>query len=279
MVDGPQPETENALRTIEDPRLRVVVNAENQGLAESRNVGVRAAKGEWLAFLDDDDSWFPTKIEKQLQAAQKAEGTHVFAVTQYVEKTPTIERVWPESLPKDTHLFSEYLFRRRGMLLPSTYMMSRALMLDVPFTKGLRHIEDIDWLLRATSDPRTRIAVVAEPLAIYNNFVKTGRESEAVPWQVFYTWAIMHRQLFTRLAFSFFMTKVIVPRARNAGASWREQFHLLGAAMVLGTFSLTSIMFFFASSLFSHDAKRRVREMISPAAREARRKAHGVEQA
>ena len=89
----------------------------------------------------------------------------------------------------------------------------------------------------------------------------------------------MHRKLFTPLAFSFFITKAVVPRARKAGASWREQFHLLGTAMVLGTFSLTSIMFFFASSLFSHDAKRRVREMISPAAREARRKAQGVEQA
>ena len=173
VVDGPQPETENALRTIEDPRLRVVVNAENQGLAESRNVGVRAAKGEWLAFLDDDDSWFPTKIEKQLQAAQKVGRNPRIRRHAISGEEPGLSRgSGRRRLPKDTHLFSEYLFRRRGMLLPSTYMMSRALILDVPFTKGLRHIEDIDWLLRAAADPRTRIAVVPEPLAIYNNLVE-----------------------------------------------------------------------------------------------------------
>ncbi len=277
VVDGPHPESENVLHAIKDARLKVVVNAENQGLAESRNVGVRAARGQWVAFLDDDDFWFPTKIEKQVEAGS-ALGTHGFVVTRYLEKTANMERVWPETLPKDTYRFSEYLFHRRGMLLPSTYMVTRALMLDVPFTKGLRHIEDLDWLVRATADPRTRVAGVPEPLAIYNNIAANGRESEAVPWHIFYTWAFTHRRFFTPLAFSLFITKGVVPRARAAGASWREQLHLLSTALFLGSFSPKAVMFFLASCFFSHEAKRKVREMISPEAREARRRARSVEQ-
>jgi len=279
VVDSPQPETENALRAIQDSRLRVLVNAENQGLAESRNVGVRAAKGEWIAFLDDDDSWFANKIEKQLEAAKQIDGTHGFIVTQFLERTATMERVWPEILPKDTRRFSEYLFRWRGMLLPSTYMASRALMLDVPFTKGLRHLEDLDWLLRATHDPRTRIAAVAEPLAVYNNVASASRESESVPWQLFYGWSINQRHLFTPLAFSLFTVRGVVPRARTAGASWRVRLHLLGAALLLGTFSFSTIMFFLASNFFSNETKRKVREMISSDAREAKRRARDLEQA
>ena len=39
---------------------------ESKGGNHARNVGIKAAKGEYVAFLDDDDYWLPTKIEKQV---------------------------------------------------------------------------------------------------------------------------------------------------------------------------------------------------------------------
>lgn len=50
-----------------DPRVRVV-EIEKDSLAAARNAGIEAAQGEWVAFLDDDDLWLPTKIERQLSA-------------------------------------------------------------------------------------------------------------------------------------------------------------------------------------------------------------------
>lgn len=276
VIDGLDSQTEEALRSITDPRLRVLVNPENVGLAESRNVGIREAVGEWVAYLDDDDEWLPDKIEKQVAIAEKL-GDYAVVVSRFIERSAGMERVWPETLPEGTDRMSEYLFCRRGMLLPSTYLATRKLMLEIPFTKGLRHIEDLDWLLRATADPRTRIGSAPEPLLIYNNFLIPGRESRNFPWEIFYTWSVTHRALFTPIAFSMFITKGVVPRAREASATWRQLLHLLSAALLLGSFSFRTVFFFGASSFFSRDFKRKAREFISPKARRARRLARSAE--
>ena len=44
-----------------------IVNRENCGSADSRNIGIQAAKGEYVTFLDDDDVYLPEKVEKQLE--------------------------------------------------------------------------------------------------------------------------------------------------------------------------------------------------------------------
>lgn len=53
----------------------------NQGAAKARNAGMRAAKGEYLAFLDADDLWLPEKLEKQVKFM--AETGAAFSFTGY----------------------------------------------------------------------------------------------------------------------------------------------------------------------------------------------------
>ena len=51
--------------------VTVIRNETNQGAAESRNIGARASKGDWLLFLDDDDRFMPEKCEKILQVIEQ----------------------------------------------------------------------------------------------------------------------------------------------------------------------------------------------------------------
>ncbi|MCR5468026.1 MAG: glycosyltransferase [Lachnospiraceae bacterium] len=56
----------------------VIDNEENKGVAESRNIGIQVATGEYIAFLDADDWWDETKLEKQLAVFEKSNAKIVF---------------------------------------------------------------------------------------------------------------------------------------------------------------------------------------------------------
>jgi len=55
-----------------DPRVQLVVNEGNMGVAKTRNRGIGLAKGQYIAFLDSDDVWHPEKLECQLEKMQAA---------------------------------------------------------------------------------------------------------------------------------------------------------------------------------------------------------------
>lgn len=54
-----------------DARIRFIKITDQKGLALSRNKAIREAKGSLIAFLDSDDLWMPTKLEKQVQFMQE----------------------------------------------------------------------------------------------------------------------------------------------------------------------------------------------------------------
>lgn len=66
-----------------EPRIHVFQNSTNNGAAVSRNTALRNAKGRWIAFLDSDDLWEPTKLEKQVRFME--ENGYAFSYTGYQE--------------------------------------------------------------------------------------------------------------------------------------------------------------------------------------------------
>lgn len=66
-----------------DDRIYLLQNEDNSGAAVSRNIALRHAKGSWIAFLDSDDLWEPTKLEKQIKFME--ENGYVFSYHEYKE--------------------------------------------------------------------------------------------------------------------------------------------------------------------------------------------------
>jgi glycosyltransferase involved in cell wall biosynthesis len=75
--DGSVDATAEVAAAFDDPRLRYVRQARG-GAAAARNYGARLAQGRLIAFLDCDDLWLPTKLERQIEALENGQGEMIF---------------------------------------------------------------------------------------------------------------------------------------------------------------------------------------------------------
>jgi glycosyltransferase involved in cell wall biosynthesis len=71
--DGSTDDTDDVLRSVADPRLRVLRHPTNRGVGATINTGIRHAAGALIAIQDSDDEWLPEKLARQV-AVMKAGG-------------------------------------------------------------------------------------------------------------------------------------------------------------------------------------------------------------
>jgi glycosyltransferase involved in cell wall biosynthesis len=107
--DGSTDATVAGLAAVEDPRLRVVRHDEARGVAQARNAGIAAARGEWIALLDDDDLWSPRKLRIQLGAATASDAIFAYGGAAAL----AADRTWVYSLaPADPETLRTVLLER-----------------------------------------------------------------------------------------------------------------------------------------------------------------------
>lgn len=68
-------EAKRKIESIGDPRAKLILQEHHKNGAAARNAGIRAAKGEYIAFLDDDDYWEKEKIDKQVELLSSLDET------------------------------------------------------------------------------------------------------------------------------------------------------------------------------------------------------------
>ena len=83
--DASTDNTCDVINTIKDPRVRLVVRAENGGAAAARNTAISVATGRYIAFLDSDDYWMPDKLS--IQIGKMREAAISFSYTSYLAKS------------------------------------------------------------------------------------------------------------------------------------------------------------------------------------------------
>jgi glycosyltransferase involved in cell wall biosynthesis len=75
--DGSTDRTAEVVAAVADPRLSYVRHERNGGISRARNTAIARARGEWMAFHDDDNEWAPDYLERQLAFAAARPGADV----------------------------------------------------------------------------------------------------------------------------------------------------------------------------------------------------------
>jgi glycosyltransferase involved in cell wall biosynthesis len=211
-VDGPDEDTVKILQAVGDPRLRVVALTENVGGSEARNIGIREARGSWIALLDDDDEWLPEKLTKQMAARGNVNTRLCLVTCRRLERQPGHpDIVAPRRTLRPGEDVSEYLFysedRKRHTCGPQTsgYLGTKDIFLDVPFSKGLKCHQDWDWYLRAMRCGETVAFMVEEPLYIMHVEPRRPRVTDVARWELSLDWVESRKYLFTSRAYNSFL--------------------------------------------------------------------------
>lgn len=157
VVDGGSTDgTAAVLDRYDGESLRLIRRSSPTGPSAARNAGIRAAGGELVAFVDDDDRWHPGKLRRQVAALRRANGA--VSLTR-VEKS-TGEPRTRSGVPGDAH------GAIRRLELPtytSTLLAERAALIDVGgFDESLGCFEDWELCLRLARS--YAFAFVDEPL-------------------------------------------------------------------------------------------------------------------
>lgn len=69
--DSSTDNTVDKIRKYNNPHIKCISLENNLGAQNARNMGIKAARGEWIAFLDSDDEWIESKLEKQIRILKK----------------------------------------------------------------------------------------------------------------------------------------------------------------------------------------------------------------
>ena len=150
------------LGAIADPRLRVLRQETNQGVARARNRAIEVAQGEWVAFLDDDDFWAPTCLREHLRAIAEAGASWGYGAA--ISVGPTGARRVMMPAPPDA--LEDGLLELNVVGPPSTATVRLDLLREVGgFDEHLSVIADWDLWVRLSR--RAPAALCEAPLVAY----------------------------------------------------------------------------------------------------------------
>ena len=163
--DGSSDNSEAVVASFQSPIVRWMPGPRGGRPAIPRNRGISESRGDWVAFLDDDDTWMPRKVEMQLDAMQRqgTRGSCTSAIVQQTDGAPVGElRSRFHGAVTFSHL------AHTNPIVCSSVIVHRSVLEKVggfPEASHMRAIEDYALWLRVAS--QTNFANVEEPLVRY----------------------------------------------------------------------------------------------------------------
>ena len=173
--DGSTDATLAALQKIEDPRL-VVVTQENAGPAAARNHGMRIARGEYLAFLDSDDVWYPNYL-KTVDEALQQDANRVIYGRIIIDRG--VNRYWVKpdrALGVDESIY-DFLYVHGGFIQTSTMVIPQNMRDQVSWDESVT-FGDNDQFAIDCWNTGTSFHMIGKPQTLYADAISPDALSQ-----------------------------------------------------------------------------------------------------
>lgn len=157
VINDGSPDTEDFERELEPYAARIrYLKQENRGAAAARNTGLRAARGEFVAFLDADDTWLPNYLEEQIRFLKSTDADFVYSDAQLTGQSPLAGQTFMQVQPSRGQVTTASLLAVRVTVLTSAVLARRKPILEVGlFDEGIKRGHDFDlWFRLAKAGAR-----------------------------------------------------------------------------------------------------------------------------
>ncbi|HFR4186932.1 glycosyltransferase family A protein [Bacillus cereus] len=165
--DGSKDQSSSIVKNLKKkyPEQIKYILQENQGVSVARNTGIENASGEYISFLDSDDLWHPTKIEKQIESMHKNNMNACYCgYMNFYEETG--EKVENKTNFVKGNMTKAFL-THQVFAQTSTWIFKKSIVMDhtIHFTPGCSWGEDLEFLFKLMSV--TNVCYVDEYLTYY----------------------------------------------------------------------------------------------------------------
>ena len=225
--DGSTDETSNVVAGFRDRRISYISLAHNTGAGAARNVGIRMARGKFLAFQDSDDEWLPSKLAKQMSAFERGSARLgiVYSDMQRILDDGTATYFTAPSVTSDRLINPAIRFYQVTDLgVQSTVIKREYLDAAGHFNENLLALEDLEMFIRLSR--RCEFHLLREPLVRYYDTQGISKDlyarwlSRKLILKLYYREILTHSPAFlVNEALWLCMTQRKAARARRLGHS------------------------------------------------------------
>jgi glycosyltransferase involved in cell wall biosynthesis len=188
--DGSTEETQAYLRSIASPRVLTIWLQHSGNPSQVRNAAISVASGRYLAFLDSDDIWAPSKLERQIKAlGERATCRWSYTNCDLVDERgfPLANEILVTPVPPDGWIFESLLRLQVGISM-ATVVADRDLVREIGcFDEQLRFAEWQDLCLRLAM--KSEVAALSESLCsvrIHNEHYSDDKVAADLGWMQLY---------------------------------------------------------------------------------------------
>ncbi len=172
-----------------DSRIKYIFQS-NQGVSAARNNAIEHSQGDFIAFLDSDDLWLPSKLEKQINRLVATGMEACYCGYQYFSEA-TKGEVFPKRYQEGKILLE--VIKEKISVWTSTVVVKKSVIMDnsIIFRSGLNWAEDMDFFYRLLY--KCEFCCVKETLALYRQRPNSlsyspDRLPEIQLWREFSQW-------------------------------------------------------------------------------------------